>query len=183
TPTTCHAVRRFQKAFKNEPSELLLQKLLKPNEHLAAENSISRHTIVGLQIALQDEKKQRKRGKPLNLLGEAKSGPQFFSPGRIVAYQEEKEKEKAEKQQETEDKKAQQAANKLQKEKEKEEQALLVAERREAAVIAKVAKAANVQSRKEEREKAAAAKIAKTKRPKCSSAPRNGLEKSTAATE
>ncbi|KAI9651542.1 MAG: hypothetical protein M1829_002692, partial [Trizodia sp. TS-e1964] len=156
------------------------------NEFLAAENSISRHTIVGLQMALLDEKKRQKRGKPLNLLGEAEFGPQFFSPGRIVAaraYQEEKEKEKEEKQREIGNKKAQQAANKLQKDKEKEERALVATERRKIAAEAKAAKAANIQSRKNEREKAAAAKIAKTKQPKNASTTEKGPGKSTKATD
>ncbi|SLM34678.1 hypothetical protein LPUS_03585 [Lasallia pustulata] len=75
------AVCRLQKAYKKAPSEPLVAKLFRANEHLAAENSIGTHMILGLTAALREEKRRRKRGKRLNLLGEEEPEPQFFSPG------------------------------------------------------------------------------------------------------
>ena len=77
--------------------------------------------ILGLTAALREEKRRRKRGKRLNLLGEEESGPQFFSPGRVTAartWQAEKEEEEQQHRQDMESQKALVAFKKLQKEEE-----------------------------------------------------------------
>ena len=98
TPTTCRAVRRFQKAYTKNPDPRLLTKLFRANLYLASQHSIDQHIESGLTEALRDEKKRRRRGKRLNLVGEDDHGPQFFSPCRIQAardYQESKDTEEA----------------------------------------------------------------------------------------
>ncbi|SLM33726.1 hypothetical protein LPUS_02273 [Lasallia pustulata] len=65
--------------------------------------------ILELTAALREEKRRRKRGKRLNLLGEEESGPQFFSPGRVTAvrtWQAEKEEEEQQHWQDIESRKA-----------------------------------------------------------------------------
>ena len=77
------------------------------------------YVIKGLCNTLQDEKKRRKRGKRLNLLGEEDSGPQFFSPRRVQAareFQAAKEEEEAQRQLDISEKRRQATAKRLQKE-------------------------------------------------------------------
>ena len=57
TPTTCRAVRRFQKAYKKDSNPDLLTKLFRANLHLASQHSIDRHVASGLVEALGDELK------------------------------------------------------------------------------------------------------------------------------
>ena len=79
----------------------MLWKIFIANERLAADHSIDQHIIKGLCEALKNEKKRRKRGKRLNLLGEENNGPQFFSPARVQAaraWQASKNDEKTRKQ-------------------------------------------------------------------------------------
>jgi hypothetical protein len=52
------------------PSKAAFCKLTKANESNAAKASIVEHRIEGLKEALQLEKKKRRRGKKLNLIGE-----------------------------------------------------------------------------------------------------------------
>jgi hypothetical protein len=85
TPTSCRAVRRVHRVFKQDPSVQNLGLILRANVRLAAEKSIQAHVIQGLAEAFKLEKKKRQRGKRLNLIGENDSGPQFFSPARIQA--------------------------------------------------------------------------------------------------
>ena len=75
TPKTCRFVYQVQHTYKFKPKDIFLSKLLRANEYLAAERSISQHVIKGLLKALKQEKKRRKRGKRLNLLSEDKSRP------------------------------------------------------------------------------------------------------------
>lgn len=157
TPMTGRAVRRLQKAYKKAPSEPLVAKLFKANERLAAENSIGTHMILGLTAALIEEKRRRKRGKRLNLLGEEEPGPQFFSPGRVTAaraWQAEKEEEEQQHRQDIESRKALAASKKLQKEDEKLQKAAAAIKKQRLAAEAKTAKAAEIQARKELREEA-----------------------------
>ena len=122
TPLTFRDVRRFQKAFKNNPKPELLKRLFRANLNLATQHEIDRYIKQGLIGALQNEKKRRRRGKKLNLLGEEDSGPQFFSPARIQAtrgYQESKETNEALRKQEINDKKSTTAYQKIVRERKK----------------------------------------------------------------
>ncbi len=47
------------------------------------QHSIDEYTKRGLVETIKDEKKKRRRGKKLNVLGEEDYGPQFFSPTTI----------------------------------------------------------------------------------------------------
>ncbi|SLM34847.1 Kelch-type beta propeller [Lasallia pustulata] len=155
THLECRALDAEQKVsflLDQAPSEPLVAKLFRANERLAAENSIGTHMILGLTAALREEKKRRKRGKRLNLLGEEESGPQFFSPGRVTAartWQAEKEEEEQQHRQDIESRRALVAFKKLQKEEEKLQKAAAAVERQRLAVEAKTAKAAESQARKE----------------------------------
>ena len=134
TPMTGRAVRRIQKAYEKQPTRTLLSKIFTANERLAANESINQHVIRGLLDALKNEKKRRKRGKRLNLLGKEDSGPQFFSPGRVQAaraYQASKDEEKSRKQEDMAEKRAQTVANKTLKDKEKQKRALIAAKKRQ----------------------------------------------------
>ena len=65
--------------------------------------------IKGLQEALKMEKKKRRKGKKLNLLGQEDSRPQFFSPLKVQTareFQALKEENKIIERQEIEEKKA-----------------------------------------------------------------------------
>jgi hypothetical protein len=157
TPMTCRAVRRIQKTYRKTPQSPILQKILRANDKLAARHEIDQHLIQGLIEALRYEKKRRKRGKRLNLLGEEDKGPQFFSPGRVQAAREllaAKEAEDARIEQEKADRRVEQAVKKAQKEREKKERAEAAAQRKAAAAEAKAQKAAEIQLRKEAREAA-----------------------------
>ena len=145
TPITCHAVRHFQKAYKQDPDPALLAKLFKANLHLASQNSIDQHISQGLVESLWDEKKRRKRGKHLNLVSKGENNTQFFSPSRIQEardYQESKQAEEALRQQKIADKKVAAAEKRLQREKDKEERAQSAAVRRQLQAEAKAQKAA-----------------------------------------
>ncbi|SLM35930.1 hypothetical protein LPUS_05337 [Lasallia pustulata] len=113
--------------------------------------------ILGLTAALREEKRRRKRGKRLNLLGEEESGLQCFSPGRVTAartWQVEKEEEEQQHRQDIKSRKALVAFKKLQKEEEKLQKAAVAVERQRLAVEAKTAKAALSQAQKELQEEA-----------------------------
>ena len=134
-----------------------MSKILRVIERLTAERSINKHVINGLLEALKQEKKRRKRGKRLNLLGEEDSGAQFFSPTRIQAareYQVIKEEDELIKKQGISERKARAAAKKKQKEEDKEKRAAATAERRRIVEETKAAKAAERQAQKELREAA-----------------------------
>ena len=157
TPTTCRAVRQLQRTYKFKPKNTFISKLLRANEYLAAERSINQHIIKGLLKALKQEKKRRKRGKRLNLLGEDESGPQFFSPSRVQAareYQAIKEEDELIKRQGIEERKVQAAAKRKQKEEEKEKRAAAAAEKKLLAEEMKATKAAERQAQRELREAA-----------------------------
>ena len=134
TPMTGRAVRRTQKAYEKQSTRALLFKIFTVNERLAVNESINQHVIRGLLDALKNEKKRRKRGKKLNLLGEHHFGSQFFSSGRVQAarvYQAAKDEEKSRKQEDMAEKRAQAIANKILKDKEKQERALIAAKKRQ----------------------------------------------------
>jgi hypothetical protein len=155
TPMTCRAVRRAQREFRNTPNSPLLDKIFRANERLAAQHSIDQHVVRGLVTALKDEKKRRKRGKHLNLLGEEDSGPQLFSPARIQAardYQAIKEQEERQRQQDIIDRKALAATRRQQKEDEKAQRAIIMAQKRQIAAELRAQKAAERQAQKELKE-------------------------------
>ncbi|MCJ1484070.1 hypothetical protein MMC06_004238 [Schaereria dolodes] len=98
--------------------------------------------------ALQQEKKRRKQGKRLNLMGVKDSGPQFYSPAKVQAaqdFQAGKEEEEALRQHDISERKALAAANKEQKVREQ-------LERRQHATKMRAAKAIERQARKEANE-------------------------------
>ena len=152
TPMTGRAVRRIQKAYEKQPNKLLLSKIFTANERLAATHSIDQHIIRGLCEALKFEKKRRKRGKRLNLLGEEDSGPQFFSPGRVQAaraWQASKDDEQTQRQADIAEKRAQSVVNRSMKEKARQERALAAAEKRELREEVKQFKAVEKQAQQE----------------------------------
>ena len=152
TPMTGRAVRRIQKAYEKQPTRVLLSKIFTANERLAANESINQHVIRGLLDALKNEKKRRKRGKRLNLVGEEHSGPQFFSSERVQAarvFQASKDEEKSRRQEDIAEKRAQAAANKTLKDKEKQERALIAAEKRQFNQERRQAKEAEKQAQNE----------------------------------
>jgi hypothetical protein len=152
TPMTGRAIRRFHKSYLRSPTIAKTKMLLNANERLAAEHSIATHVIRGLEQAIKLEKRKRRKGKKLNLLGEEASGPQFFSPSRVQAARDHQATKEAEKQQELDakaEKKAKAEANKLQKEKEKAQRAIERAERQQLAAEEKTRKAAEKQALQE----------------------------------
>ena len=135
----------MHRIYKFKPKDTFVSKLLRANEYLTGERSISQHVIKGLLEALKQEKKRRKRGKRLNLLGEEDSGAQFFSPTRIQSareYQAIKEEDELIKRQGIVERKAQAAAKKKQKEEDKEKRAAAAAERQQITEETKAVKAA-----------------------------------------
>ena len=179
TPTSCRAVRQVHRQFRNSPSELILQKILRANKRLAAANSIEQHLNKALQDAIKNERKRRKRGKRLNLLGEEASGAQFFSPAQVQrarAWQVAKDNEEAQRQQGIIDRKALTAAKKQQREKEKAERAAAATEKRRVAAETKAAKQAEKQAQKEMKE-AASRQIDRQSGPRGKSKGSKGVQK------
>ena len=175
------------KAFKTEP-EKAVPILFRSIERLATQYEIDTHISQGLRKALVYEKQKRRKGKRLNLLGEESSGPQLFSPSRVLAakaYQAQKEAAEEQKRLEAAEKRAQGAEKRLQKEKEREEKALQRATRKQEALVAKEEKRAGIQARKEAqkaakevRETARLERIA-AKKPKEASIAQNSQESSS----
>ena len=158
TPTTCRAARRVRRLYIRQPTSPLINKILRAHLYLAAQHSIDVHIQNGFVDALKQEKKRRRRGKRLDLVGEDGGGPQLFSPSRVQAardYQASKEAEEAERQQGIKDKKAAAAAKKEQKKKEKNEKADDVAARRQIHADTKARKAAEKQQLQEAKQAAA----------------------------
>ena len=63
-------MRQFSKTYAKNPTKEAFRKLTKANGTNAAKASIAERRADGLKEALQIEKKNRRRGKKLNLLGE-----------------------------------------------------------------------------------------------------------------
>jgi DDE superfamily endonuclease len=76
------AFRRLRDEGKIHPDAVIL---LHAGEKLAADLDIAQHEIIGLQKAVLQEKKKRKRGKAMHLYdeGETKGQGRFFSPEKI----------------------------------------------------------------------------------------------------
>jgi hypothetical protein len=60
-----------------------LDLILQLQERLAAQHKIDRHIQSGLLDTLAKEKKRRKQGKRLNLIGEEDTGAQLFHSSRV----------------------------------------------------------------------------------------------------
>src|SRR5450432_1305833 len=119
TPLTCRITRQAHREYKKAPTRKGLELIFRGHEQLAAQDSINKHIIKGLQQSLQLEKRKRNRGKRLNLVGEEDCGPQFFTPERVraaIAYQAEKEREEEAEKQAKIDNRARKALEKEDKE-------------------------------------------------------------------
>jgi hypothetical protein len=79
TPITYWAIRQAHRAYKLDPDQKKLEKLINANIRLAVQQSINEHIISGLEYVLAIEKKKCKYGKRLNLVGEQDSKAQFWS--------------------------------------------------------------------------------------------------------
>jgi hypothetical protein len=95
-------------------------------EVFTTENKILRHENNGLRNAIKEEKRRRRRGKPLELMDEDDIFGQalFFSPAKVERarqrFHQQKEAEEQEKQFRA-DKRLQQAITRSEKQREKEE--------------------------------------------------------------
>jgi hypothetical protein len=160
TPYTTKSIRHFQADYKRAPAEEKLQKLFKANEVLATQHSVDEHVKKGLIETVAMEKKRRKRGKKLNILGKEDHGPQFFSPTTLVAARERQEELEAKEEEEKArkaSKKITAAENKARKEAEKEERALQRTITKEAKAELEAEKKAKKEAEKQAK---AAAKLA-----------------------
>jgi len=149
TPITCRTTRRFHRSYQYSPTAAKTEKLLKANERLAAQHSIDQHIYRELENAFKIEKRNRRKGKKLNLLGEEACGAQFFSPGRVQAARERHATKEADKQLELDEKaekKASALSAKLQKEAEKAKRAIEKGEKRQLAMKEKLRKATEKQA-------------------------------------
>ena len=77
-------MHRAYRNLKCDPTDAALERIIQSSEKLAAMNDYLQHEVRGLREAISLEKKKRKYGKWLNLLGEEDVGPQLFSPARIA---------------------------------------------------------------------------------------------------
>jgi hypothetical protein len=71
---TSKLIRRAQKAYKANPTKEGLDLILRSQERLAAQYEVDKHIQNGLVTILKAEKKRRRRGKKLNLVGEEDLG-------------------------------------------------------------------------------------------------------------
>lgn len=92
TPISCRAIRRLCKSTPNLQKLVIFQRIA---ARQAARIDIQNHELRNLRSAIIQEKKRRQRSKRLGLTGEeADSGPQFYSPQKVLtarAFQETKE--------------------------------------------------------------------------------------------
>jgi hypothetical protein len=94
TPYSVRGIRQFNKAILKSPSKEMIRKLIKANEVNSSQAAIAQHQVKGLKEALVTEKKKRKKGKKLNLIGEDAGKAQWFGTEEILrANQLEDEKE------------------------------------------------------------------------------------------
>src|SRR5436190_15965013 len=124
TPLSGRAMRRAYRNLKCDPTDAALERIIRGSEKLAAMNDCLQHEVRGLKEAISLEKKKRKHGKRLNLLGEEDIGPQLFSPAQIAQAQliaSEKEKAERQRKEEIENRKAQASALCMKKAQEKKE--------------------------------------------------------------
>ena len=131
TPLSVRKIRQFNKAILKSPSKDMIRKLIKANEINASQAAIAKHQVEGLKEALVIEKKKRKRGKKLNLIGEDAGKAQWFGTEEILRANKLEDEKEARIIQEKQDKiaKKDQAAvdraiKAAQKKQEKEERAI-----------------------------------------------------------
>jgi hypothetical protein len=144
TPKTCRSVRRVHKAYQHDRRDSILELILHANVQLAAQQSVNTHIISGLREAVRLERKKRKKGRKLNLLGTDDHGPQFWSPSTVRAarhVQAQKDADEQANRDRIAENKAKTAANKAQKEALKAERALQTAARQQHALEEKARKA------------------------------------------
>jgi hypothetical protein len=103
TPGSVRGIRRTIKAVRSETPEITmgLDLIIRATEKLAIKNDILEHENKGLRTALIDEKKRRKRGKPMGLFAKDEPGQAiFFSPAKITAVRTRQKELEAQKEQE-----------------------------------------------------------------------------------
>lgn len=140
TPGSVRGLRRAIKAIRSNPTDggAELDLIIRASEKLAVQAEILRHENEGLRTALIEEKKRRKRGKPMGLFAKDEPGQaMFFSPAKIAAVRAHQDELEAQKEQQ-----------RLEKEQERQRKA---AEREQ--------KAREVQERKETRQRIRAEKL------------------------
>ena len=147
TPCSVRGIRRTIKAIQSETTDMTteLDLVIRASEKLAIRNEILEHEIKGLRTVLIDEKKRRKRGKPMGLFIKDEPGQaMFFSPAKIAAVRARQEELEAQREQE-----------KLEKEVERQNRA-----------VERERKAQEVQERHETRQKIRAEKLEQKQREK-----------------
>lgn len=112
--------------------------MIRAAEIFATENEILRHENKGLRNAVKEEKKRRKRGRPMGLTEEEDLPGQalFYSPAKIERVRERLQQRELTEQQEKQikaDQRLQQAIRRAEKQQEKEERQILRTTQRAAA--------------------------------------------------
>jgi hypothetical protein len=126
TPTDSRSLRQFKLAYRENPSPTKTRKLISAVESLSTKVDILQYENHGLREAIVLEKKKRKKGTKLNLVGEPSKGVELYSPNKVEQarqYQEQKEAQQIQLQAEIDARKIKRAANALAKRNEKEEKA------------------------------------------------------------
>jgi hypothetical protein len=88
TPTNSRTVRLALKAYQQNPSEDVIQKVFKGLETAIAKADIAEHENKGLREAIIYEKSKRKRGRKLDLSGEPDQGTIVYSPAKVERIKE-----------------------------------------------------------------------------------------------
>ena len=103
TPGSVRGLRRAAKTIRSETTDITagLDLIIRASEKLAIRNDILEHEMKGLRTALVDEKKRRKKGKPMGLFVKDEPGQaMFFSPAKIAAVRARQKELEAQKEQE-----------------------------------------------------------------------------------
>jgi DDE superfamily endonuclease len=143
TPKSLRSLRRqFKRLQAGDYLESPAFLLLRAAEKFATEKDILRHENNGLRNTIKDEKKKRKRGKPLGLMDndDAPGQALFFSPAKINrARQRILERQEADHQQKQAraEQRLQKAITRSEREREKEERQTALAEQRAVAKVEK----------------------------------------------
>jgi hypothetical protein len=114
TPYKPQTIRTFRQAFDKSPSKERIEKLFKATEEMATRVDILAHEVKGLREALVLEKQGRKKGRKLNLCGEASQGVEVYSPAKVARarmFQEEKDAREADETKAKENRKIQREKN------------------------------------------------------------------------
>ena len=83
TPKSAKSIRHFQNDYRKNPIKLKLKKLFKANIKLSTQAELDRFVKEGLIGTLKKEKKNRIRGKKLNVLGKEYTEPIYFSAANV----------------------------------------------------------------------------------------------------